>query len=157
MGNSSQVSLAIPPEDVQEAKQLYGQANAILFSHLINLTPEESKELPKMGDKSYAFVTKTLEYLKLPGAIVPAYTNVPEMEVDLKGYDTIRQILQTVMPTVDLLQSTMFLSGSEAYGAALAYYNYIKGAAKAGMPGAQTIYDDLSARFPGRPVAKAEP
>jgi len=27
----------------------------------------------------------------------------------------------------------------------------MKGAAKAGVPGAQTILDDLSARFPGRP------
>lgn len=69
------------------------------------------------------------------------------LEIDLKGYDTIRQILQAVVPTIDMLQDTMALSGSEAYVAHLAYYNYIKERAKAGVPGAQTIYDDLSARF----------
>ena len=156
MSNPNQISLAIPPEMVEQAKQLYAQANAILVPYLLNLTPEESKGLPKMGDKSYAFVTKALEYLKISGTPMPPYTNVPEMEVDLKGFDTIRQILQSVMPTVDLLQDTMLLSGSEAYIAALAYYNYLKGAAKAGVPGAQTILDDLSARFPGRPTKKDE-
>lgn len=154
MSNSSQISLSIPPETVEQTKQFYAQANSILAPSLVNLTPEESKELPKMGDKSYAFVTKALEYLKVPGTPMPPYVNVSEMEVDLKGYDTIRQILQVVMPTIDMLQDTMLLSGSEAYVAALAYYNYIKGAAKAGVPGAQTIYDDLSARFQGRPTKK---
>jgi len=154
MSNSNQISLAIPPEKVEEAKQFYAQGNAILIPYLLNLTPDESKALPKMGDKSYAFVTKALEYLKVPGTPMPPYTNVEEMEVDLKGYDTIRQILQSVMPAIDMLQDTMALSGSEAYVAALAYYNYIKGAAKAGVPGAQTIFDDLSARFPGRPIKK---
>ena len=156
MSNSNQVSLAIPPETVEQAKQYYAQGNAILVPYLLNLTPDESKALPKMGDKSYEFVTKALEYLKISGTPMPPYTNVEEMDVDLKGYDTIRQILQSVMPTVDLLQDTMLLSGSEAYMAALAYYNYLKGAAKAGVPGAQTILDDLSARFPGRPTKKDE-
>ena len=154
MSNSNQVSLAIPPETVEQAKQYYAQGNAILVPYLLNLTPDESKALPKMGDKSYEFVTKALEYLKISGTPMPPYTNVEEMDVDLKGYDTIRQILQSVMPTVDLLQDTMLLSGSEAYMAALVYYNYLKGAANANVPGAQTILDDLSARFPGRPIKK---
>ena len=154
MSNGNQISLSIPPEKVEEARQHFAQAHAILAPYLVNLTPEESKELPKMGDKSYAFVTKALEYLKVPGTPMPPYTNVPELETDLNGYETIRQILQIAMPTIDLLQDTMLLSGSEAYVAALAYYSYIKGAAKAGVPGAQTILDDLSARFQGRSPKK---
>jgi hypothetical protein len=151
MSNGNQISLSIPPEKVEQVKQLYGQINGIISEYLVNLTPEQSKELPKMGDKSYAFVTKALEYLQVTGTPIPPYTNVAEMVVDMNGYDTIRQILQAAQPTIDMLQDTMLLSGSEAYVAALAYYNYIKGAAKAGVPGAQTIYDDLSARFQVRP------
>ena len=154
MSNGNQISLNIPATDLEQAKQHFAEAHAILAPYLVNLTPEASKELPKMGDKSYAFVTKALEYLKVPGTPMPPYTNVAELEVDLKGVDTIRQILQAAMPTIDMLQDTMLLSGSEAYVAALAYYNYIKGAAKAGVPGAQTIYDDLSARFQGRSSKK---
>jgi hypothetical protein len=151
MSNGNQISLSLPADKEEEVKQLYGQIYGIISPYLVNLTPEQSKELPKMGDKSYAFVTKALEYLQVPGTPIPPYTNVTELVVDMKGYDTIRQILQAAQPTIDMLQDTMLLSGSEAYVAALAYYNYIKGAAKSGVPGAQTIYDDLSARFQVRP------
>ena len=37
-----------------------------------------------------------------------------------------------------------------ALGAALAFYNAVKLAAANNVPGAQAIYDDLSALFPGR-------
>lgn len=154
MSNGNLISLVIPEDKVAEAKQHYADAAQILAPYLVNLTPDESKALPKMGDKSYSFVNKGLEYLKVPGSPVPPYTDVAELETDLKGYDTLRQILQAVMPTVDLLQDSMLLSGSEAYVAILAYYNYLKGAAKSGVPGAQTILDDLSSRFPGRPTKK---
>jgi len=40
------------------------------------------------------------------------------------------------------------LVGSEAYMAALMYYNSVKMAAKTGQPNASSIYDDLSKRFP---------
>jgi hypothetical protein len=59
------------------------------------------------------------------------------------------------VPTIDQLDDTMVLTGSEAYLAVLAFYNYIKGAAKANVTGVQTIYDDLNARFPGRAAKKA--
>jgi len=156
MSNENRMSLVMPDEVVAGAKQHFTDAAQIVSPFLMNLTPEEIKELPKMGDKSYSFVTKALEYMKIPGTPIPSYLNVAELEVDLKGYDTIRQVLQTVMPTIDMLNDSMTLSGSEAYVAVLAYYNYIKGAAKSNVPGAQTIYDDLSARFPGRPVKKSE-
>lgn len=154
MSNGNQISLVMPDEVVAGAKQHFTDAAQIVSPFLMNLTPEEIKELPKMGDKSYSFVTKALEYMKIPGTPIPSYLNVADIEVDLKGYDTIRQVLQTVMPTIDMLNDSMTLSGSEAYTAVLAYYNYIKGAAKSNVPGAQTIYDDLSARFPGRPAKK---
>ncbi|HBL74663.1 MAG: hypothetical protein A2W90_24425 [Bacteroidetes bacterium GWF2_42_66] len=155
MSNENRISLAIPEETATAVKQHFTEAAQMLAPYLINLTPEEKKSLPKVGDKGYSFVNKGNEYLQLPSTPMPPYLNVPEISVDLKGYDTLRQILQVIMPTIDRLDDTMTLSGSEAYGGVLAFYNYIKGAAKAGVPGAQTIYDDLSARFPGRKVKAA--
>jgi len=156
MSNENRISLNLPDEVVTGVKQHFADAADMVSSSLINLSPDESKVLPKMGDKSYSFVTKALEYMKLPGTPMPPYVNGEELEIDLKAYDTLRQILQTIVPLVDRLNDTMTLSGSEAYIAVLSFYNYIKWAAKAGVPGAQTIYDDLSTRFPGRPAKKAE-
>ena len=155
MSNGNRISLNLPDEVVAGVKQHFADAADMVSSSLINLSPEESKALPKLGDKSYSFVTKALEYMKVPGTPMPPYVNGEELANDLKAYDTLRQILQTVVPLVDQLNDTMALSGSEAYVAALSFYNYIKGAAKSNVPGAQTIYDDLSARFQGRPAKKA--
>ena len=52
----------------------------------------------------------------------------------------------------DRVDDSLLLSGSQAYAAALAYYQSVKAAAKLGQPGAAVIADDLSERFPGRPT-----
>jgi hypothetical protein len=48
----------------------------------------------------------------------------------------------------EFLSDTMAFSGSEAYSAALMFYNSTKNAMKSKIPKAETIYNDLSARFP---------
>lgn len=156
MSNNNRISLTIPQETVDQVKQLYGQIHSLLAPHLVSLSSDERLELPKMGEKSIPFVTKGSEYLQIEGNVIPPYVDKNELTIDLKGFETIRQILQIAKPTVDMLEDTMMLSGSEAYVAVLSYYNYLKGAAKAGVPGAKTIFDDLSSRFPRRSQKKVE-
>ena len=80
--------------------------------------------------------------------------------VDVAAVTTLRGLEQALTPLVDAVSDSLILSGSEAYQAALVFYNNAKGAAKLRVHGAQGIYDDLAARFPGagsvaRPAAKA--
>ncbi len=154
MSNSNQISLSIPQEKVDEAKQFYSQGNAILAPYLVSLTNDQKAGLPKMGEKSIPFVTKGAEYLSIPSTPAPPYIEPAELNIDLTAHETLRQIRQVVAPTLEMLDDTMLLCGSEAYIAVLAFYNYLKGAAKMGVPGAKTIYEDLSTRFPGRTVKK---
>jgi len=156
MSDSNRISLVLPAEEAEQVKQLFAQIGQILSPHLINLTPDERVQLPKMGDKTIPFVTKGLEYLKIPGTPAPSYVNPAELEVDLNAYGTIRQIRQVAQPIIDMLDDTMLLCGSEAYVPVLAFYTYLKGAAKMNVPGAKTILEDLSARFPGRPAKKVQ-
>jgi len=58
MSNSNQISLSIPQEKVDEAKQFYSRGNAILALYQVSLTNDQKAGLPKMGDKSLPFVTK---------------------------------------------------------------------------------------------------
>jgi hypothetical protein len=154
MSNGNQISLSIPPEELEQAKQFYAQGNAILAPYLISLTNDQKAILPKMGEKSIPFVTKAAEYLAIPTTPTPPYVDAAELKIDISAYETLRQIRQVVAPTLEMLDDTMLLCGSEAYIAVLAFYNYLKGAAKMGVPGAKTIYDDLSTRFPGRTTVK---
>lgn len=154
MSNSNQISITIPPEVVEQVKQLYSQANAILAPYLISLTNDQKAILPKMGEKSIPFVTKAAEYLSIPTTPTPPYIDATELKIDISAYETLRQIRQVAAPTLEMLDDTMLLCGSEAYIAVLAFYNYLKGASKMNVPGAKTIFDDLSTRFPGRTVVK---
>ena len=47
------------------------------------------------------------------------------------------------------IEDTVILAGSEAYVAALSYYNAVKQAVKMNVAGAKVIYDDLRTRFEG--------
>jgi hypothetical protein len=47
----------------------------------------------------------------------------------------------------DNLRDTQMLAGSDAYTAALAYYNSVKQAAKMNVPNAKTIQEELGKRF----------
>lgn len=154
MSDINRYSSVIPPEVAEQAKDLFRQGAEVLAPYLINLTPDERIQLPKMGDKSVPFVTKGAEYLRIPNSPAPPYLNPEDLIVDLNAFETIRQIRQIVQPIADMLDDTMLLCGSEAYVAVLAFYTYLKGAAKMNVPGAKTIYDDLSARFPSRPAKK---
>jgi len=150
MNNDNRISLNIPADVQAQALEHFRQGAALIDPYLISLTPEEAKGLPKVGDKGYAFVNKGNEYLQSPTTSIPPYVDKDEVAVDLAGYDTLRQFAQVIRPILDRVEDTMTLSGSEAYVGVLSFYGYIKGAAKSGVSGAQTIYDDLSARFPGR-------
>ncbi|NJK34838.1 MAG: hypothetical protein HC919_07720 [Oscillatoriales cyanobacterium SM2_2_1] len=50
---------------------------------MIDLTPEESKSLSRMGDKSRAFVTKALEVAESNPEILPRFFEVSELRQDL--------------------------------------------------------------------------
>jgi hypothetical protein len=49
----------------------------------------------------------------------------------------------------ETLDDTVMTAGSDAFHAALAFYNNVRRAAKQDVPGAKAIYEDLKARFPG--------
>jgi len=154
MSDTNRYSSVIPPEVAEQAKDFFRQGAEVLAPFLINLTPDERIQLPKMGDKSVPFVTKGAEYLRIPSTPAPPYLNPEDLDVDLNAFDTIRQIRQVVQPVADMLDDTMLLCGSEAYIAVLAFYTYLQGAAKVNVPGAKTIYEDLSTRFPRRHTKK---
>lgn len=114
---------------------------------LINLSADERKSIPKMGDKTLAFVSKALEYSKQNPQVVPSFLDVAEFEKDVMAVNSLNKVLIPLQRLVEKLDDSNLLAGSEAYSAALVFYNAVKGAAKAGVPGMKGVYDDLQARF----------
>jgi len=151
MAQQNLVSFQIPEADMEAVKGAIATLKSKLLPNLKTLTPTERQELPKMGDKTTAFVQKTLEYCKSNPELCPQFLDAEALGVDVKAVEVIRSIYQPLLQMVDALDDTMTLSGSEAYAGALMYYNSVKFGAKTNIPGAGTIYDDLSSRFPGKP------
>jgi hypothetical protein len=149
--------LNIPAADLQAVQGAIQTLTMVLAPHLISLSNETRRELPKMGDKSLAFVRKAREYATNNPELVPAFLNLQMFDADLRGVDTLNNLLRTLQPLVDNLEDSLVLSGSEAYQAALVFYRSVKAAALSGQPNAKTIADDLSMRFPAGARAKAAP
>jgi hypothetical protein len=117
---------------------------------LINLSSDERHTLPKIGDKSVTFVNKNLDYAKQNPMIVPGYLSLKEFEMDAVAVATIRKVMSPLEQLLEKLDDTNLLAGSEAYTAALIFYNAVKCGAKAGVPGMKKIFEDLQTCFPGR-------
>jgi hypothetical protein len=117
---------------------------------LISISKDEKSSMPKMGDKTVAFVNKALEYAKQNPQITPGFLDVTEFSKDVKAVSTLSKVLNPLQQLVEKLDDTATVAGSEAYVAALTFYSAVKNAVRSDVPGAKTIYDDLCNRFPGR-------
>ncbi len=145
----NRVSFSITPEVEQGILDAIAQIESDL-PMLINLSAEDRHDLPKMGDKTLAFVTKSLEYAKQNPGVVPPFLNIPEFEKDVNATTSMSKILRPLKQLLERIDDTTMLAGSEAYSAALIFYGAVKGAAKANVGGMKTVYDDLQSRFPGK-------
>jgi hypothetical protein len=149
MSQKNLISFNLSAGDLTDVKNAISVLRTKLMPNLITLSSDDKKELPKMGDKTVAFVAKALEYCKNNSDLVPPFLDVNEFEIDVNAVESLRQMLQPVEQIFDSLNDTIILSGSEAYQAALIFYKSVKAAAASNIQNAGTIYNDLSSRFPG--------
>jgi hypothetical protein len=156
MNKENLVSIEIKPNDLKQILTLLTEIKGILKPYLIALTPEERKDLAKMSDKTVPFVEKALEYAQANPQFAPAYMSVPELKIDLAAVNDLTQVIRPVEALYENLSDTIMLSGSEAYVAALTFYNSVKQAAKLSIPNAKPIYDDLSKRFDAQKKKREE-
>jgi hypothetical protein len=151
MSLSNRISAEITPDQSAAIAAAFEQLKTALAPVLIiNLTAEERMSTLKMGDKSIAFVGKTLEYATQNPSLVPGYVDLDEARKDNKLASDIYGIFQQLSTLSRSMEDTGMVAGGEAYEAALVIYYSIKGASRSNIPGTQTIYDDLKQRFPSR-------
>ncbi|MEH2079733.1 MAG: hypothetical protein V7K89_06885 [Nostoc sp.] len=121
---------------------------------LIDLTTEERKALPKLGDKSRAFVSKALEIGTQNPDFLPRSFDLNEMRQDIELFEALYPILLSLTQLQELVDDTSVAVGSEAYAAGLMVYNYAKVSGKGA--GLDSMIDDLGRRF-ARKAKKVQP
>ncbi len=147
MINDNVVSVELAPKEIADSVKALKALQEKLNDQLIALQPKERHELPKMSDKTMPFVEKVVSYVDSRPEFVPFYLSPEELKIDFKAVNDLKQILREAEQLCQSLNDTITLSGSEAYTAALAYYSSVKQAAKANVPNAQPVYEDLRKRF----------
>lgn len=149
----NRVDASLTPEQVSEVLAAI-QTIKERLPFLINLTTDERVSMLKMGDKSRAFVDKTMELVKQNADFLPRSFDVEEMQRDVELMRALYPISQALQQLQELVDDTMMVIGSEAYAAALVAYRYAKeGDLDAGLDG---VLDDISRRF-ARKTRRAEP
>ena len=119
-----------------------------LLPFVINLSAEERQQVPKMGDKSIAFVEKALELAATNAELVPPYLNIEELGIDLQLSKQLLPIEMALASLSEKVSDTQMAAGSDAYTASLIFYNTMKGAVRAGVPGIDSAVSELKQRFP---------
>jgi len=112
---------------------------------LINLTTEERVNMLKLGDKSRAFVEKTLEMVKHDDSFLPRNFDLGEFSKDVEAYLHLHTILQAVNALQKKIEDTYMLAGSEAYAGGLVVYSSAKQNNTSGE--LETLIDELGKRF----------
>jgi hypothetical protein len=147
---SNRIAFALSDEELKTVRSAIKVLQDTLVPKLVALGPDDRKELPKMGDRTAQFVVKTFDYVEKNPTLRPAYLELGEFAADLAAVEVLQSLRRPLTQIAGMVEDSLTLSGSEAYSAALACYQAIKGAAKMKMAGAETIADDLAQQFAGR-------
>jgi hypothetical protein len=147
-------AIEIPPHVMDEVKKRLLEINELMSPFFIPLTPEERKRMAKISEKSIAFVSKAYELAHGNPNVCPKFLNMEDFRIDLEDATQLIAVKTTLKQIYEGVVDTETIAGSEAYQAALVFYNEVKIAAKQDVYGAKAIYEELKKRFPNRKKLK---
>lgn len=143
----NKIAVTFSEEEIAQINQAITTLETMLLPKLVDLNAKERQSLPKMGDGSVSFVHKCIIHMEQNPELIPQYINVSDMKIDVAAIETLLKFQSSLSKSTNMVDDSILLSGSEALVAALAFYNYIQGAARANVPGADSIYKDLRVQF----------
>lgn len=125
-----------------------------LMPFLVKLSAKDRSALPKLGDKSRAFVEKALDVAIQTPDFLPRGFDVDEMQRDVALFEELSEIQLALAQLLELVDDTVMAVGSDAYDAALSVYGHAKMNQKAYA--LDKVVSELGQRFVRRNRAKKE-
>lgn len=93
---------------------------------LVALTPDDRREMPKMGNKTHSFVNKALEVASQNEEILPRYFKVDDLKKDMELVNALSSVSLALSQLSQKVDDTIMTAGSEAYIAALVVYRSLQ-------------------------------
>jgi hypothetical protein len=141
---------SIPEAVLTQVQAKVNEIMTLIASCMVPLTPAERQEMLKMGEKTLAFVEKAYAFATENPHLVPPYLDMDGFDVDFADAHGLWTLVNSIRQLYENVADTEMAAGSEAYQAALVFYNSVKVAAAQDVPGAKAVYEELKTRFPGR-------
>ena len=142
----NRLDITMTPAQITAAKAGFASVEtAIPF--LTGLNVEERVAIPKINVSNKAFVEDAINALVNNSSLAPTYIDVVKIKNDLLLFSQLDELAQICRKILEKIEDTQMLAGSEAYISSLIAYRMFGTAAAAGLPGADSIYDQLKARF----------
>jgi hypothetical protein len=113
---------------------------------LIHLSVQDRRRSLKMGDKSLAFVTKSLSAAQANPEILPNSFDIEALNRDYQLSRHLLEVLTVLQQLTEKVDDTLMAVGSEAMTNSLSVYDYVKMAAKR-EPGLKGLAEQLGERF----------
>ena len=142
------VSITYTPEELAQMDSALATLRG-LFARMVALTPEQRRELYKMGDKSEPFCRQTLAVLAANPQIVPPNLGLAEAQADLSALDAPRPRLLQLQQLLERAEDTETALGSDILSVALEGYGLLKVSGK--NEALKNAREALSARFAKSP------
>lgn len=122
---SNLVSASLASDDYQKVMGAIATIKETL-SFSKTLSASDRARLPKLGDKSRAFVAKALEVAIQTPDFLPRAFDVDEMQRDVELFEMMSAIALSLMQLQELVSDTTIAVGSDAYDAALSVYAHAR-------------------------------
>ena len=115
---------------------------------LVDLSPDEKRSLPALGEASRGFVAKALEGARQSPGFLPQSFDLAAAQRDLALFDALLPISLSLAQLGELVSDTVYAAGGEAYNDARTIYQFAKNSPASF--GLDQFVKDLSTRFARR-------
>ena len=136
-------SVELTEEQIAAIRTAISTLEETANANFLSLTADQKKDLPKAATRRMPLVNRVAQLIETHPQFAPAYMDSTAFKVDVNATNVLTEFRDRLTQVIVMINDTIMLSNSEAFQAALHYYNNVKQQARANVPGTQLIYDDL--------------
>ena len=141
------VSYEFTEENFTALKQQINDINVKIDEFAIELHIDDKRELITLGDRSLPFTEQAFLLGTQQKALVASYIDMDEFGKDLTLFKQSKELIKLLEVILERLNDTAIAAGADAFLTARQFYDSVKSAVKANIPGAAVAFDELKKRY----------
>lgn len=155
MAIDNMISLKLSSDEIQQINDALTTIENVMAGKFTNLTPEERQAHARVSTKTEDWIVQVKQYMAQNPDLVLKHIDTAEFNADFEARKILLPLFAHIKGIYDRIDDTALLLGSDLYYNAITFYKGLKAAAATNALNAQTVYNALQVRFPGRPGGAA--